>query len=327
MKRYLTLFIPFLVSIAGFSQTDSTPKIDSSKFVRFFKVENLDEVEELDFEKEQEIPKEFKKKKLKRKVYYGYKTKKSFTKTGYGASEVTEIFHYVKVWQDPSPYVKEIYWFDVKHLKITESKRYDPLTSKLLHGPYKKMLGGEVIEEGIFYLGTKHGRWVSYDRPKDYEFRSGDKDHNETIDGEKTLVEGTDTLINYQLVLTKENYNRGWPKHAQSFYYDAAKTLLKEVIPYNEKGKMTGEYYSFFKDGNIHLHGHYINGSKVGVWIEYHVIGGKNRHFKEIKYPDFPEEKEPKGEVIRLWNEKGELILDIEAKVDKRTKEEKEAQK
>ena len=34
----------------------------------------------------------------------------------------------------------------------------------MMHGPYKKRLGEQIIEEGIFYYGLKHGRWVRFNR-------------------------------------------------------------------------------------------------------------------------------------------------------------------
>jgi hypothetical protein len=32
-----------------------------------------------------------------------------------------------------------------------------------MHGPYKEYRGEILVEEGHYYLGTKHGRWVTYD--------------------------------------------------------------------------------------------------------------------------------------------------------------------
>lgn len=325
MERKIFYALLTALSFTAFSQKDSSLVIDSSKYVRFFKVENLDQVDELDFQQEDTIPKDFKKKKIKKRVYYGYKTKKAFIKSGYGEREVIEIFHYLKVYQEPNPYVNEIYWFDTRKMKIEESRKYDPTYSKILHGPYKKMMGGEIIEEGIFYIGTKHGRWVSFDKPKQHKFRDGDKDHYENIEGEKTLITGSDTLIEYQLLESKIKYNRGWPKNAQLKYYDVDKTLLKEVIPYDEHFKLTGEYFSYYQNGKIHWHGNYINGTKVGEWVEYHTVHNKVRRKTEILFPEFPQEKDPQGELQKQWNGNGEIIYDLKDKIDKREEHEKES--
>jgi hypothetical protein len=322
MKKLLSYFIALVATTSVWAQQDSVPVIDSSKYVKFFKVQNLSEVEELDFKMEDTIPKDFKAKKPKRKVYYGYKTKKAFIKTVSGQNVTVEIFHYLKAWQDPDAYVPDIYWFDPTKMKIVESKKYDKATSKILHGPYKKIINGEVVEEGIYYIGTKHGRWMNYDQSKDFAFRTGDKDHFEkTPDGEKIMIYGSDTIIRYQLLESKVKYNRGWSKYAKLSYYDYAKEKLKEVMPYNEKGDKTGEYFSFFEDGHIQSHGYLFKGVKVGTWAEYQSVKGKVRKVKEIKYPDVPQEKNPEGELIKQWNEKGELIYDKKEKIDLRNKE------
>ena len=45
----------------------------------------------------------------------------------------------------------------------------------MMHGPYKKRLGEQIIEEGMFYYGLKHDRWVRFNRSdilQDKEFFS-----------------------------------------------------------------------------------------------------------------------------------------------------------
>lgn len=318
----------FLLTLLSFcliqAQEDPVVEIDTTKYVQFFKVDSLSQIEELDFEEDYESPKEFKEKRKKRRVYYGFKTKKAFTKSGQGTQQTVEIFHYLKVWQEPNEFVKDIYWFDIRKMKIVKSRKYDPEYSKILHGPYKKMLGGIVIEEGIYYVGTKHGRWMEYDKPKDFKFRSGDKDKTIKEDGEKYLIPGSDTVINYQLLKSKEKYNRGWSKYAELKYYDSEKLKLKEVLPYDKDKKLNGDYYSYFSNGRIRLRGELIDGKRVGTWVEYQTIGSRVRRLSEIKYPNFPEEEEPKGELLKLWDDKdGSLIYDPKDRVDKRTEEQK----
>ena len=71
---------------------------------------NLDEEEE---EEEEEH-----KKKRKKKVFYGIKTKKGYTKTGFGDDAVIETFFYLKQYEQPDPYVPEIYWYDFRRKRI-----------------------------------------------------------------------------------------------------------------------------------------------------------------------------------------------------------------
>lgn len=305
-------------------QTDSIIEIDTVKYVQFFKVDSLSQIDELDFEEDPEPPKEFKEKRKKKRVFYGYKTKKAFTKKGAGDHQVVEIFHYLKAWQDPNKFVKDIYWFDIRKMKVVKSRKYDITYSKILHGPYKKMLDGEIIEEGIYYIGTKHGRWMTYNKPKDYKFREGDKDKKVKIDGEKILIEGSDTLINYKLLKTKEKYNRGWSKHAELKYFDAEHLKLKEVLPYDKNKELNGDYYSYFSNGKIHERGKLINGKRVKVWTEYQVVGKRTKRVSEIQYPDFPDEDVPTGKLLRLWDKTGQPIYNKKEKLDKRTEAQKE---
>src|SRR4051812_3296248 len=104
-----------------------------------------------------------KKKKPKRKTYYGIKTKKGFTRKGFGEKTVIETFYYLKKHEKPTPFVRDIYWYDFTRREIRKTG-FDPKKGVLVHGPYKKVQGDLILEEGIFYKGTKHGRWMKYDR-------------------------------------------------------------------------------------------------------------------------------------------------------------------
>ena len=68
-----------------------------------------------------------------------------------------------------------------------------------MHGPYKRMVGEQIIEEGIYYKGTKHGRWTEYDR--------------------------------HDILVDKRKYYKGWQKESKVKYYDDKQTKLKEVVP------------------------------------------------------------------------------------------------
>src|ERR1700712_744396 len=54
------------------------------------------------------------KKKPKRKVFYGLKTKKGFTRKGYGEHVTVELFYYLKKADNPSTFARDIYWFNYR---------------------------------------------------------------------------------------------------------------------------------------------------------------------------------------------------------------------
>lgn len=248
-----------------------------------------DTLPSMEFEQmEPEEPK--KKKKVKKKVFYGLKCKRGFTKKGQGKRMTIESFYFLKKYKDPNPYIKEIYVYDVRKqqvLKVTEIKKKEAPFYKILHGPYKKIVQGEVVEQGIFYIGTKHGRWEKFATKRTDEFN-----------GEE---------ISYSTLIDKEKYYRGWPKESKITFYDPASTKIKEVIPM-EHGQLHGDYYLFKENGEILKQGKYIDGKKVGLWIEYHK--DKNQKLRETKYPASPyAEEQFEPFVLTEWDEKGQLKI------------------
>src|SRR5690606_24299056 len=103
-------------------------------------------------------------------------------------------------------------------------------------GPYRRMIGGAVVEQGIFYVGTKHGRWEAYSDEKTETFN--------------------DQEVSYNILLEKKKYYKGWTKESRVTYYDAARKKVKEVFPY-ENGKLHGTYYQFLENGQIFIKGRY----------------------------------------------------------------------
>ena len=160
-------------------------------------------------EEEEEDETQRKKKKPKKNVYYGIKTKKGYTRVGYGDNTTVEIFHYLKEWIEPDSYVQDIYWFDFRRKKIRNTGTIDKKYGRILHGPYSKIRGGQLIEKGIYYVGTKHGRWVRLDK--------------------------NDILID------KRKFYKGWPKESLVKFYDDDRKKLKEVIPV-VYGEVEGDY-------------------------------------------------------------------------------------
>ena len=229
-----------------------------------------------DEEDEDDKPKE---KKKKKNVYYDIKTRKAFARSGYGNSEKIELFYILKEWQDPDPYVRDIYWYEYKSKSVKRGGNPTPDKGMLLHGPYKLSRDGEVLEEGIFYKGTKHGRWATYRK-----------------------------MYDYYVLDTKEKYFKGWPKESEIEYYDRQATKLKEVVPV-EYGDKEGNYFLFFEDGQLAVKGEFQHNERVGIWTEYYP-GPKAKRKRELRYPKDPWERNFEPYIYREWDKEGKLIYE-----------------
>lgn len=211
-----------------------------------------------------------------RSQYEGVPVAHVINKIGAGDRITTEEFFVLKTYQAPSPYVKEIYWYDVRASRVTTSVIKDKAYAQILHGPYRKHVGGALIEEGYYYLGTKHDRW-------------------ETFFPDFTLKD-------------KVHYERGFPKGSVLTYYDEAKKKLKSVVPI-QYGKATGLYRSFYEGGQLQEEGRLDDSVRVGVWREYYQFGPGGRTKRDTQYGrDKWEQSEPV--VLREYDEKGKLTFD-----------------
>ena len=229
----------------------------------------------LDFEEEEEEEEPKKKKKPKKKVFYGVKTRKGFTRKGYGDRVTYEIFYFLKKPERPQTFVRDVYWFDFtrKEIRRTSPQGFDTKKGVLLHGPYTKSQGDVVLMKGIYYKGTRHGRWLEYSRDS--------------------------------ILLNKEKYFRGWPKESLVSYYDPVeRRKMKEITPI-EYGEKDGYYYYFYENGQMAVSGEYKWDQKVGEWVEYYP---NNRRKKIIAYPKEPFDEEIKPFIRVEWNEKGKEI-------------------
>lgn len=230
----------------------------------------------LEAEKENDIePIKGKKKKVKRNIFFGLKTRKGYTRTIFGKDVVYELFHTLKKYEAPLPYARNFYWVDHKKKKIMNSL-HPPgdKNVRILHGPYKKMLGEQVLEKGWFYKGMKHRRWVRFNR--------------------------------HDILQNKAYWWKGWPQESRLAYYDFNKTKLKEVIPVHY-GEMNGEYWAFHENGSIAVRGKYKFNHKVGLWKEYY-DGRKVK--REVLYPDDPFNFDFNPHISREWDREGILIYD-----------------
>src|SRR6478609_4679705 len=269
MKKLFSLF--FLL-LPGLLVAQVEPRIQEGQFT--FDTDKPFTLLELDEKIEEPIYS--KKKKPKKKVYYGIKTKKGFTRKGYGDRIVVELFYYLKKSEKPSSFARDIYWYDFTRREIRRTSTFDPTKGVLLHGPYKKMQGELVLEEGIYYKGTKHGRWMKYDRQ--------------------------------DLVEDKEKYYKGWPKESLVTYYDPnERKKIKEIIPI-EYGEREGYYYLLHENGTVAVQGEYKWDQKVNDWIENYPNGKRK---KIISYQKQPFDKKLKPFVRREWNEKGKELYSV----------------
>lgn len=271
--RFLFSVLLLFASLVCLSQEE----IEDVEAIKYEETDSIVDVAELYKEK---IKYAEKKKKFKRNEFYGIKTKKAYTKTGGGNRVFVELFFVIKGEAKPSIYSPEIYWFDtrtrrIRNTRITEK---DKPFALIVHGPYKKLLGKQVIEEGIFYVGSKHGRWLVHDRNN--------------------------------ILLDKQKYYKGFEKGSKITHYDEKLTKVKEVIP--EKGLVKdGKYIKFFPSGNPEMEGYYVNDIKVGLWTEFYDKSGYRK--KETRYPDEPEaDAIPKVE--REWDANGRTTFDINPK-------------
>lgn len=234
------------------------------------------------------------KKELKqpKNVFYGIKTKKNFIKHYTTNGSEIEIFNYVVELQEPHPYLKnvqEVVYFNPNKRALQKTIDADKNDLRVLHGLYRKVRNGKVVEQGFYYLGGKHGRWEVHDE-------NG-------------------------ILKNKERYYRGWPKEAEIEYYDSDRKKIKEMIPVHY-GEKHGMYYAFYEGGQMQMRGRYEFGCRVGTWTEYYQFGKYSRmKKKETRYPKKPFDKtEPL--VVKEWDEKGKLTYDRDRDGDREEKAE-----
>lgn len=240
----------------------------------------------LPLDQEKEEKKEKKRQKQNRRYFLGHKVQRGFVKTGSGERETIETFSYLPEYIEPSAYAPEKYLFDAKKRKLYRTRgEADPAKYKVLHGPYKKEIGGQVVEEGYFYVGTKHLRWERYRRGED------------------------------EILLDKDHYEKGFQRDAVFTYYNGDQSKVREVIPY-EFGKVQGMYYRFYENGQLEWSGQYEKGRKVGVWIKHYDFRGR-RH-SEYQYPKTAYEAPAEPYLLKQYDRHGKLIYEKD-KMDKRS--------
>ncbi len=226
-------------------------------------------------EEENKEKKKKKKKKRKKNVYFGIKTKKTMIKHSFRDQVTYQVFHITYKNQEVDPYIRDIYWYDSKN-KAIKNKNFDPSKGYLLHGPYERRIDDTVVETGMYFYGTKHGRWMTYDAKN--------------------------------ILLDKLHYSRGWPKESRITYYNREEKKIERMTPIEYELK-EGNFYHFFQDGSLAVSGEYHHGERVGTWTEYwHTPNHQLIRKREIKYQDEPFTKNHKPYIRAEWDKEGNLV-------------------
>ncbi len=213
-----------------------------------------------------------KKKKKKKNVFYGIKSKKGFIRSNSGRNIIYENFYYIKNPEIKNDYAQEIYFYDKKKKKIVRTTNILE-GAVMMHGPYKKRIGEQIIEDGFFYYGLKHDRWLRFNRS--------------------------------DILQDKELFSLGWYNESIRFFWDSSKKKIKEIIPIRF-GEKHGKYYAFYEDGKVAAKGTYSYNRPIGTWNEFYKSGKKKR---EIKYSESAFNLN-ESFITREWNINGKLIYD-----------------
>lgn len=226
--------------------------------------------------------KEKRQKKRKKNVFYGMKTRKRVTKVARGNNVTIEKFYVLKQYATPNRFLAEKYYYDKSQRKIVRTYQVDEKYGMPLHGSYQKLVNGEVVINGVFFVGGQHGRWEEY---------------------------GPDMQLRDKLY-----YYQGYPKESEISYWDSEQTKIKEVIPI-QYGQKHGTYLSYFESGRIAEVGEYDNGEKVGRWTEFYDRWVKNQK-REWQYKSSATAEDIEPYVLREWDESGNQTIQSRRKKD-----------
>ncbi len=230
------------------------------------------------------LVKKRKKSKKQKNLFLGYRIRKGYVKSGKGKRATIEKFSYLTEYIEPSMYAPARYYYDTKRHRIYKARTIDPKKARIVHGPYKKTVGGKVVTEGYFFIGTRHLRWETYNK-----------------DG---------------ILTGKSHFEKGFPRDAIVNYYDAGQKKIKEVIPY-VNGKVEGDYVMFHNNGLLAWEGQYEKGKKVGIWIEFYDF--RNRKHYEYQYPETADDAPFEAFLVKEYDRHGNTIYE-KGKIDKRPK-------
>jgi antitoxin component YwqK of YwqJK toxin-antitoxin module len=278
MKQFLfLLFLLLLGTQWVHSQdlgVDQKAKEDSTGLVSSSLLPTIAPLLLFDDQKVKEEKKE-KKKKARKSTYFGIKTKKVTRRRSIRGQEQIELFHYTVATWKSNPYLRDRYWYDSKE-RIIRSQGFVEGKGYLLHGPYRRLVNQEVVEQGMFYYGTKHQTWLTFD---------------------------TNNILQ-----DKAHFEEGWPKESRITYYNISTKAIEKLIPV-QYGLEEGNFFHFYENQQVAVTGEYRYGQKVGLWTEYWNTNNTQAIRKrEIQYQEKPYTKNFRPYIRAEWDKEGKLI-------------------
>jgi antitoxin component YwqK of YwqJK toxin-antitoxin module len=193
-----------------------------------------------------------------------------------GASPIIEKFYVVKDMHNPPAHVEDVHYYHKEKRSVMIGTKFKEENGYLMHGSYSKTQGDQILSQGEFYLGAKHGRWETFDK---------------------------------NFVLQEKHYfSKGFPRDSEINYHDTKSTKIKEIIPI-QHGLRHGQYIAFYPSGRVAERGQYADGVKIGRWREFNDSDNFPRK-REVVHRRRPyDNTEPY--VAREWDSKGKLIVDV----------------
>lgn len=278
MKQLLFLLFLFLLgsqSVQGQNLgMDQKVKEDSTGLVSSSLLPTVSPLLLFDEQKVKEAKKE-KKKNARKNTYFGIKTQKGMTRKSLRGQEYLELFHYTNASWKSNPFLRDRYWYDSKERSI-RTQGFVEGVGYLLHGPYQRLVNQQVVERGMFYYGTKHQTWLTYD-------------------GEDVLQD-------------KAHFEEGWPKESRITYFNSSTKAIEKLIPV-QYGLEEGNFFHFYENQQVAVTGEYRFGQKVGIWTEYWNTNNTQAIRKrEIQYQEKPYTKDFRPYIRAEWDKEGKLI-------------------
>lgn len=277
--KLLSFLLLFLIVRINFLQAQTIPinekvREDSTGLVSSSLLPTVAPLLLFDDQKVREAKQE-KKKKIRKNIFFGIKTRKGSTRRSLRGQEYIELFHYTDAIWTRNPYLRDLYWYDSKE-RLVRTQGFVEGQGYLLHGPYQRLVNQKVVERGMFYYGTKHQTWL-------------------TFDGNNVLQD-------------KAHFEEGWPKESRITYFNAANKAIEKLIPI-QYGLAEGNFYHFYENQQVAVTGEYRFGEKVGIWTEYWNTNNTQAIRKrEIQYQENPYTKDFRPYIRAEWDKEGKLI-------------------
>lgn len=277
--KLLPLFLLLFLAGSNFLQGQTVPKDqkateDSTDLVSSFLLPTVAPLLLFDEEKVKEEKKE-KKKKTRKNTFFGIKTQKGSTRRSLRGQEYLELFYYTGASWKSNPYLRDRYWYDPKERTI-RTQGFVEGQGYLLHGPYQRLVNQVVVERGMFYYGSKHQTWL-------------------TFDGENVLQD-------------KAHFDEGWARESRITYFNSASRAIEKLTPI-QYGLAEGNFYHFYENQQVAVTGEYRFGEKVGLWTEYwNTDNTKTIRKREIQYQEKPYTKNFRPYIRAEWDKEGKLI-------------------